>query len=202
MKQQLSEAVKSMKLIEPVPYKKAKLDISSKIVKLIIFIDLNGSFILAGSGRNSPENTQPTDASDNDISLINNSTTANSLNETNGTKEENSESSSETGDIINTTTKTNAEEASLNEDETNESTSSGTSLTVDRKVTVISTCAPLPQTIKPNLPPMANFAVGMGELIYFENLPDSTGTYSGKLKDAILKCRKRFDKDTENDEEN
>ena len=44
---------------------------------------------------------------------------------------------------------------------------------------------------------MANFAVGMGELIYFENLPDSTGTYSGKLKDSILKCRKRFDKDKE-----
>lgn len=169
MNQQLSEAVKSMKMIEPVPYKRSKLDIST------------------GSGRSSPESIQQMDAEENDISLEQDSTADDSL-EVNGEKDESGELS--TVDETNSESKTSTEE--VQEDNNDNSSSTG-----DRKVTVISTCAPLPKSIRPNLPPMANFAVGMGELIYFENLPDSTGTYSGKLKDSILKCRKRFEKESE-----
>ena len=38
MKQQLSEAVKSMKLVEPVPYKKAKLDADCKFRNFVSFL--------------------------------------------------------------------------------------------------------------------------------------------------------------------
>lgn len=70
------------------------------------------------------------------------------------------------------------------------------SITSDRKLTVISMGTPVPDTIQPRLPSLDKWAVGMGELIYFENLPTSTGAYKGKMKGILGKIRDRF---TQND---
>lgn len=56
---------------------------------------------------------------------------------------------------------------------------------------MISMGAPVPHSIGPNLPPLENWAVGMGELMHFENLPTSTGAYKGKMKGILDKIRSR-----------
>jgi len=52
--------------------------------------------------------------------------------------------------------------------------------------------APVPESIKPGLPSLEKWAVGMGELMYFENLPTSTGAYKDKMKGILGKIRERF----------
>ncbi|XP_053211489.1 LOW QUALITY PROTEIN: zinc finger CCHC domain-containing protein 8-like [Panonychus citri] len=50
---------------------------------------------------------------------------------------------------------------------------------------------PTPADIDCKKPPLEKFAVGMGELIYFENLPTSTGVFD-KMRHVIFKVRKKL----------
>lgn len=68
------------------------------------------------------------------------------------------------------------------------------SITSERKLTVISVGTPVPKSIKPNLPSLEKWSIGMGELLHFENLPTSTGAYKEKMKGIIDKVRNRFSK--------
>lgn len=51
--------------------------------------------------------------------------------------------------------------------------------------------SPVPATLNNKRPPLENFAAGMGELIYFENLPTSTGVFD-KMRKVIHKVRKEI----------
>lgn len=59
------------------------------------------------------------------------------------------------------------------------------------KLTLLSMGAPVPSSLNGQKPPLENFSVGMGELIYFENLPTSTGVFD-KLRKVIKKIRKKI----------
>lgn len=59
------------------------------------------------------------------------------------------------------------------------------------KITLVSMGAPVPASLNGEKPPLENFAVGMGELIYFENLPTSTGVFD-KMRKVIKKVRKKL----------
>lgn len=64
----------------------------------------------------------------------------------------------------------------------------------ERKLKMISVGTPVPQTYCSGLPPLEKWSVGMGELLYFENLPTSTGAYNDKMKNILDKIRNRFEK--------
>lgn len=49
--------------------------------------------------------------------------------------------------------------------------------------------SPVPSNMTHKKPPLEKFAAGMGELIYFENLPTSTGVFD-KMRKVIHKVRK------------
>ncbi|XP_074602651.1 zinc finger CCHC domain-containing protein 8 homolog isoform X2 [Brevipalpus obovatus] len=51
--------------------------------------------------------------------------------------------------------------------------------------------SPVPNTLGSKKPPLENFAVGMGELIYFENLPSSTGAFQ-KMCSVLRDVRKKM----------
>ena len=69
-------------------------------------------------------------------------------------------------------------------DEQNESASS------ERKLKLIAMGSPMPASERPKRPPLEKWGIGMGELIYFENLPEYTGVYENKMKGLINKIRK------------
>ena len=69
--------------------------------------------------------------------------------------------------------------------------SSNTSLCKSPTVKLIGLGSPLPANIDSKKPPLEKFAVGMGELIYFENLPTSTGVFD-KMRNVICKVRKKL----------
>lgn len=62
----------------------------------------------------------------------------------------------------------------------------------EKKMKVVSYGTPVPTSVKPKLPSLEKWAVGMGDLLYFENLPTSTGAYKDKLKGTLEKVRNRF----------
>ena len=49
----------------------------------------------------------------------------------------------------------------------------------------------MPASERPKRPSLDKWSVGMGELIYFENLPEYTGVYENKMKGLIDKIRKK-----------
>jgi hypothetical protein len=51
--------------------------------------------------------------------------------------------------------------------------------------------SPMPVSSNPSRPPLDKWSEGMGELIYFENLPTSTGVYKNKMKSVIEKIRQK-----------
>lgn len=59
-----------------------------------------------------------------------------------------------------------------------------------RLSTLIAIGTPLPKERK-KLPGLEKWAVGMGELLHFENLPDSVGAYERKIKGLIEKIREK-----------
>jgi hypothetical protein len=59
------------------------------------------------------------------------------------------------------------------------------------KLTLISMGAPVPAALNGIKPPLENFSIGMGELIYFENLPNSTGVFE-RLRKVIKKIRRKL----------
>src|SRR5690606_19351474 len=89
--------------------------------------------------------------------------------------------SSTTLDESNLTLNKSVEDA--NEEDLNTSNAS--------RMTLISMGAHVPQTLNGKKPPLENFAVGMGELIYFENLPTSTGVFD-KMRKVIKKIRRKI----------
>jgi len=146
MKQQLSEAVKSMKFIEPIPYKKSKLDSSTT--------------------KDDSEAEEASEANAND--------------------------ESQDGEIIDLT---EDENGSMNETSINAQSEDKTEIPIsERKLNMISMGTPVPESIKPKLPSLDKWAIGMGELIYFENLPTSTGAYKDKMKGILDKIRDRQSK--------
>lgn len=153
--QQLSEAVKSMTFIEPVPYKKSKLDNSIT--------------------------TKDDSLQDSDDSLSNGNDSTVEDNRI-GTGSTTSLSSSPKDKQIESDESGNIEPLKTIEKEKNENST----------IKVISMGTPVPKTIKPSLPSLEKWAVGMGELLHFENLPTSTGAYNGKIKGVITKVRNRF----------
>lgn len=62
---------------------------------------------------------------------------------------------------------------------------------VSKKMKLVSSGTPVPKSFKPSLPSLEKWSVGMGELLQFENLPNSTGAYQAKMKNIITKIRDR-----------
>ena len=132
-----------------------------------------------------PHSSHANDVSENDVELLEESVSEDTTAASNNASESQNQNSNE---LINTSV--NSESEINNE-------SNGP----ERTLKVISMGAPVPTSIKPNLPPLENWAVGMGELLYFENLPTSTGTYKGKMKGILGKIRNRFSKTDEEENE-
>jgi hypothetical protein len=60
-----------------------------------------------------------------------------------------------------------------------------------KRLSLISTGSPIPDSYQQKKPPLENFAVGMSELIYFENLPTSTGAFD-KMRSLLSGIRKKL----------
>ena len=136
------------------------------------------------SSPSSPANT----STDSDVIILDEIVPCTSANKSpareNGQKKD-GETSSSTAETTNST-----------ENETEDAAKTGNdSEKFERKLKVISMGAPVPKSIKPRLPPLQNWAVGMGELLHFENLPTSTGAYKDKMKGIIDKIRSRHTDD-------
>ncbi len=71
------------------------------------------------------------------------------------------------------------------------STSPNTPNESERKLKLISMGSPMPVSSNPSRPSLDKWSEGMGELIYFENLPTSTGVYKNKMKSVIEKIRQK-----------
>ena len=59
------------------------------------------------------------------------------------------------------------------------------------RITLVSMGAPVPAALNGEKPPLENFGVGMGPMIHFENLPNSTGVFD-KMRKVIKKIRKKL----------
>lgn len=59
------------------------------------------------------------------------------------------------------------------------------------RITLVSLGAPVPAALNGEKPPLENFGVGMGPMIHFENLPNSTGVFN-KMRKVIKKIRKKL----------
>lgn len=59
------------------------------------------------------------------------------------------------------------------------------------RITLVSLGAPVPAALNGEKPPLENFGVGMGPMIHFENLPNSTGVFD-KMRKVIKKIRKKL----------
>lgn len=100
-------------------------------------------------------------------------------------------------ELIDSTNGDAKNDISLNSSQISQSDAQNESIASERKLKVISMGTPVPDTIKPRLPSLDKWAVGMGELIYFENLPTSTGAYKDKMKGILGKIRDRLSKTSE-----
>lgn len=74
--------------------------------------------------------------------------------------------------------------------EEKEQTTNGTP-SISRKLNLIEYGSPIPVSSNSKKPPLEKWAEGMGNLIYFENLPNSTGMFK-KMKNIISKIRKEL----------
>ena len=79
---------------------------------------------------------------------------------------------------------------SQDEQEEKQQTTNGTPSS-SRKLNLIEYGSPVPVSSNSKKPPLEKWAEGMGNLIYFENLPNSTGMFK-KMKNIISKIRKEL----------
>lgn len=190
--QRLDVAAESMQFIEPVPYKRAKLDEDSNSTN-----DSN-----TNSDNNNESNTNKSesvvlvkteDNVDHDENI--NDDRKNSK-ELQPEKEKVKIKSEEQDEIIKTNTndEQNSTNQSSNHEEKEKETNEISTTTVEKKMKIVSYGTAVPQTVRPKLPSLEKWSIGMGELLHFENLPTSTGAYKDKIKNIIEKVRNRFTK--------
>ena len=79
---------------------------------------------------------------------------------------------------------------SQDEQEEKQQTINGTPSS-SRKLNLIEYGSPVPVSSNSKKPPLEKWAEGMGNLIYFENLPNSTGMFK-KMRNIISKIRKEL----------
>lgn len=83
-------------------------------------------------------------------------------------------------------------DAKATENEGNGGDADSTTEEASIKLKIISMGSPIP--INPQKPPLENFAKDMGELMYFENLPSSTGKFD-KMRGLLQKVREKITAD-------
>ncbi|XP_027199983.2 uncharacterized protein LOC113794095 [Dermatophagoides pteronyssinus] len=193
-KQHLNVAAEQMQFIEPVPYKRTKLN------------NDNDSNSTATTTTDDDSNTNPGDDQHSKDATNNHQDNKNNMEKIQPENEEiliKSENDNEEKDEqINCINQSEDHHPDLMGKDTNSSSSSSSNNTSttpitaanEKKMKIVSYGTPVPQTVRPKLPALEKWSIGMGELLHFENLPNSTGAYQGKIKNIIDKVRKRFKK--------
>lgn len=185
-KQHLNVAAEQMQFIEPVPYKRTKLN------------NDNDSNSTATTTTDDDSNTNPGDDQHSKDATNNHQDNKNIQPENEEILIKSENDNEEKDEQINCI---NQSEDLMGKDTNSSSSSSSNNTSTtpitaanEKKMKIVSYGTPVPQTVRPKLPALEKWSIGMGELLHFENLPNSTGAYQGKIKSIIDKVRKRFKK--------
>ncbi|KPM07551.1 PSP domain containing protein [Sarcoptes scabiei] len=162
--QELKAAIKKMDFFEPIPYKRTKFDTSKNETTNESNDKLSNQKSAIGETVSSPDQTNDCD---DEIEILEN--------HNEDCKKSNNEAA--------------------NQDSFDEKVEKSIS-SIDLQISSasISYGTPVPKTLKPKLPSLEKWAVGMNELLHFENLQTSTGAYNAKIKSVLDKIRSRFNK--------
>lgn len=187
--QQLSKAINETNSLKHVPYKKRKLGkfcfsffiYSYILIKICIFQSDDHSL-------NTTTSSKPDSPTSSPASPTGSQDEFTSLNTTETSKTDDGQKSFDTND---STFADISNEKEKEEKKDDEDYLPAIMPIEERKLsTLIAIGTPVPKERK-KLPGLEKWAVGMGELLHFENLPDSVGAYESKIKGLIEKIREK-----------
>ncbi|XP_054155513.1 zinc finger CCHC domain-containing protein 8-like [Oppia nitens] len=200
--QQLKEALKTMRVMEPVPYKRAKMDLPSTTTTTTPPSSSSTASRRSSTNRKSDSSFYGNNESLNNSSL-NSSKYDNSVVDLESDDdvvvlEDTPPKSSSNGNVSKTSQLSETESQSTTTTTTTALTSTpvvlhNESTDSERKLKLISMGSPMPVSERTKKPALEKWSEGMGELLYFEN-PESvqyTGIYKTKMKAVIDKIREK-----------